>query len=146
MDMYLNFNHCQPKDSRWNKNNSVHIKSCSYWIKSLYAFLEWVTPFPSIDLWMQTCWRTFKMHVQKSKGRLLPFYSLLKTGSDKIICWLGRYSFLLWFIMSKKPWEVAYWTFDLNIKSQTFWGFWNNKTQKERAFTKAMNYLIWTRL
>ena len=44
----------------------------------------------------------------KSCGEL----SLLKAGSDKIIYWLGRYSFLLGFIMSKKCERLrnAYWT------------------------------------
>ena len=48
---------------------------------------------------------------------------MLKTGSDKKIYWLGRYCFLLGFIMSKKT---------LEYKSQTFWNFWHDKTQKER--------------
>ena len=32
-----------------------------------------------------------------------PIVYVLKTSSDKIIYWLGRYSFLLGFIMSKNP-------------------------------------------
>ena len=35
---------------------------------------------------------------------------LLKTGSDKIIYWLGRCSFLLFFIMSKKKFVIIYCT------------------------------------
>jgi hypothetical protein len=37
------------------------------------------------------------------KTEILTFKHLLKTGSDKMIYWLGRYSFILGFIMSKNP-------------------------------------------
>ena len=50
------------------------------------------------------------------------FYLILsddKLPEDRLIR-LGRYS---GFYYVKKTWEVAYWTFDLNIKSQSFWFF-----------------------
>ena len=64
---------------------------------------------------------------------------LLKTGSDKII--LGRYSFLLGFIMKKnKRFVILYSNQKFSTKPLIF--FDDNKTQKERVSTKSINYLI----
>ena len=60
----------------------------------------------------------------------------LKTGSDKIIYWLGRYSFLLGVIMSKKP--KGLWFYVLIESSvRKLSHFLHNKTQKERACTES---------
>ena len=70
---------------------------------------------------------------------------LLKTGSDKTSYWLGRYSFFLGLLYQKNVKDcVLYWTFELLITNLLV--FWHNKTQKEKVFTKSINYLIWTRL
>ena len=66
-------------------------------------------------------------------------------GSDKIIYWLGRFFFLLGFIMSKNV-RGCVLNFCLAYKITTFCGFWHNKTQKDRVSTESINYLIWTRL
>ena len=60
---------------------------------------------------------------------------LLETGSDEIIYWLGRYSFLLGSMMSKKR-ERLHTELSIRIYHKLFGFFGNNKTQKARVSTE----------
>ena len=61
-----------------------------------------------VSRWQQNSTRTtLQQGFHSKKQSALPIIiqrqaKVLKTGSDKIILWLGRYSFLMGFIMSKK--------------------------------------------
>ena len=77
----------------------------------------------------------FDYHVNPSK--------LSKTGPDKIIYWLHRYSFFLGFVISKNA-RGCVLNFSLEYRITNLFS-WHNKTQEERVSTKSMN-LIWTHL
>ena len=110
-------------------------------VSNLESFGEYFKAFEMITR-MQRCFWYNQIIFSGSNSPERP----LKTGLDKIIYWLGRFSFLLGFIMPKEP--KGLW-FHLLIKSlvcnlSRF--FWNNTTQEERKSTKSINYLIWPRL
>ena len=65
-------------------------------------------------------------------------FRVLKMVSDKIIYWLGRYSFIMGFIMSKKL--KGLWFYILSKVQYVLTFFWHNKTQK------SINYLLRPRL
>ena len=75
----------------------------------------------------------------RSLIHLAGYLHLLKTSSDKIIYWSGRYSFHLGFIMSKTT--KGLW-FSILIKCSVGNNLFFYKTQKERVSTKWINYLI----
>ena len=68
--------------------------------------------------------------------------NILKTGSDIIIYWLSRHSFLLGFIMSKKTERSVILFSNQKFTTQPLAFFWHNKTQKERVSTESINYHI----
>ena len=92
----------------------------------------------SVDL--QWCYRGITQEASHRGGFLLIL--LLIPGSDRIIYWLGRYSFHLGFIMSKKPkrFVILYSNQKFSMQPPTF--FWFDKTQKERASNHPINYLF----
>ena len=69
---------------------------------------------------------------------------LLKTGSDKIVFWLSRYSFHLGFIISKKNTKSLWYCILIksSVRTQPLTFFRLDQTQKERASTDPIDYLF----
>ena len=80
-------------------------------------------------------------------------FSLSKDLICKIIYWLGRWSFILSFIISKNL-RGCVLNFQLGYKITNLLFFWHNKTQKERVstnaskvcFSKELGWGIWANL
>ena len=66
----------------------------------------------------------------------------LKKGSDKMIYWNGRYTFLLVFYFVKTPKRFVILCSIKKLNTQTYKVVLHNKTQKERLSTDSINYLI----
>ena len=87
--------------------------------------------------------RTLKHRCDRSLLHRTLHTCKLMTGSDKIMYWLDRYSFLLGFIMSKN--SKCFWIYILiksSVRNFSQFYFWLHKTQKERVSTESINYLI----
>ena len=79
-------------------------------------------------------------------GHETTYASKDRAGSYRKTYWLGRYSFLLGFIMSKKNVRGCVMKFRLGYNITNLLVFWHFKTKKERVSTESINYLIWTHL
>ena len=74
-----------------------------------------------LELFSISMWRVVSCTTILGYFLVLHLRFNLKIGSYEIIYWLGKYYFLLVFLC-QKTWEVAFWTFDQNINSQTLRG------------------------
>ena len=63
---------------------------------------------------------------------------LLKTGTNKIVYWICRFSFPLGFIMSKKSKRGCV----MKDKITDLLGFWHNRTQVERESTESISVIL----
>ena len=78
----------------------------------------------------------------KLKLGLNPIHILISfAGSEKIVCWLCRFSILLGFIVSKN--QKGLWFYLLiKVQNATSLVFWLDKTQEDRESTESVNNLL----
>ena len=83
---------------------------------------EWIRQNNYANLQKKIIWNTQTNILCSSKSNWT--HHELKTGSDQIIYWLGKYSFFLGFVQLEEKISKTF---------QHSWVFWNNKTQEERS-------------
>ena len=114
-----------------------------FWRQNLNknAKIFWETIF---EIWKHQClffmfsllrfiWWTFDVIIDVQYNWCQKKGLWLKMWSDKIIYWLGRYFFLLGFIMSRKNMRgcvLNFWL-EYRVTNLLVLVFWHNKTQKE---------------
>ena len=141
------------------KNCSTCCSSESFcrWFLCCNFFLIFFTAGKHLIFYFINSWHYILVVIQKSVWSVTNFMwkrfqlvfntvyikgGLISEGSDKIIYWIGRYSFLLGFITSKNPKDLWFYILIKKFSTQPLMFVWHHKTLKEKVSIESINYII----